>query len=261
MTERRFAAPVPEELNCSIHLGHLEDAVILRGCGHSFCRACLAQTRQRLCPLCRVAYTAGDIVDNELANALVASLPVHCAHAVDGGGDVDPDGCPEVLPLSCVAEHEAACTFRRRRFSLMRRPRDNKGGRCPHAARGCEFRGPPVAVSEHLEACEHQQRVMRDYVARMEAQLQAAQSEKRHKEALEQEQAGRRRTDASLLLAFVGAVQSQVRRILEPPTPQQALARDRARQQTKSDLERRLEELKEANKEKARLRRERLQRS
>ena len=44
-TQHRFIGPVDDELKCGVCLDVLDDPVTVNGCGHTFCRPCIASLR------------------------------------------------------------------------------------------------------------------------------------------------------------------------------------------------------------------------
>ena len=77
-----FTSPPPDGCICAICHDVLQNAVVMKECGHSFCEECADKTND-ICPNCRLAVTG--TVPNFTTRSLVGSMMVMCTN--EGGDD------------------------------------------------------------------------------------------------------------------------------------------------------------------------------
>ena len=95
-----FVEPLPEELNCPICFGLLQDPFLTACCGNHFCEPCANEVRQsnNKCPLCQDTPLNGII--NKGLKRKVNELKVYCTHK--------QTGCSWVGNLGKLEMHVAA---------------------------------------------------------------------------------------------------------------------------------------------------------
>jgi len=141
-------AGVPKDLRCPICLGLIQDPVITK-CGHTYCRACIAQeiARSEQCAVCRSTLRLHQLAPNLLARSLVDEQEVHCRWGCtwtdEVGWVVDEDGCAETVALAQRQQHERDCGHR----PVL----------CPFSDRCGVF--VQLELDAHLEVCPHRESV------------------------------------------------------------------------------------------------------
>ncbi|XP_042310929.1 LOW QUALITY PROTEIN: E3 ubiquitin-protein ligase TRIM39-like [Sceloporus undulatus] len=106
-----------EEATCSICLDPFRDPVMIPNCGHNFCRACITQCQQSLCPQCRIPFPPQQLRPNRDLGHLVEAIrqlklsqpsgePKEAARRQDSNPDPG-----RLLLLLCEKHQEAAKLF------------------------------------------------------------------------------------------------------------------------------------------------------
>ena len=79
-----FTSPPPDGCICAICHDVLLDAVVMKGCGHSFCEECAGKTNDT-CPNCRLVISG--TIPNFTLRDLIGSLGVKCMNGEGDGFD------------------------------------------------------------------------------------------------------------------------------------------------------------------------------
>ena len=118
-----FATEPPSSYICAICHDVLQNAVVMKECGHSFCNECANEcvSRKSCCPNCRTAVSG--TVPNFPMRELVNELIVKCPHRESDGsaskhrrgndGEViKEEGCTWTGTCGDFSSHEAVCEYK-----------------------------------------------------------------------------------------------------------------------------------------------------
>eukprot|EP00301_Raphidiophrys_heterophryoidea_P001127 c10560_g1_i1.p1 GENE.c10560_g1_i1~~c10560_g1_i1.p1 ORF type:complete len:393 (+),score=70.57 c10560_g1_i1:60-1238(+) len=132
-----FVDQPPEHLNCPICQAVFRKPVIVNGCGHEFCEACLEQALANAanCPLCRQPVNTSRPFSTPLRRVQeeVDKLRVRCPFYHEGG-------CDAILALAVLDDHVNLCP--------------SAVVECHHAVHGCEWGGTRQGLVQHLSECQ-----------------------------------------------------------------------------------------------------------
>jgi E3 ubiquitin-protein ligase TRAF7 len=189
---RLYEGDVSESLRCALHDGVLMAPVIV-GCGHTFCRRCVALARGRSCPIDGVALSLDMVIPNLAVAAQLGDLLVRCRHgcrrADDGAWVRDDDGCASLVSVGRRDEHESTCDFapiecshcgsaNLRRMQLDVHIERCDRVRCPHERFGCQFQGTKLQLDAHLTDCIYQR--LSHYLHTQEERINELERRNRH---------------------------------------------------------------------------------
>jgi hypothetical protein len=126
----------PERFYCVVCTDVLHVPVMLKHCGHHFCRECIltALSARSTCPVCRSSHTTIDVVSALFVRESLEDLEVACPNGVvavmqqqQGSGVLGSEfrhqsegGCRAVMKLKHLAAHQSSCGGSKRVAELER---------------------------------------------------------------------------------------------------------------------------------------------
>ncbi|XP_025051310.1 zinc finger protein RFP-like [Alligator sinensis] len=146
-----------DEATCSVCLELFRDPVMIVGCGHNFCRACIAQCWEGAetdvtCPQCRQTFAQRLLGPNrQLANVVEVVKGLSVGSAEGAGGKMVCEQHGEALKLFCETDQVLMCVICRE----SRAHRAHPAAPIQEAAQQCKplLLSGPQAAAQFTHAC------------------------------------------------------------------------------------------------------------
>ena len=179
-----FVSPPPSTFLCPFPGNHLLNDPVIRRCGHTFCRSCVASAST--CPVDNTSLEGDKDISNVALAELVGRVLVYCRYGVrEVDGKLEPcqNMCEAQILHSEKEDHEKSCGYRPvicthcndSGLNLLAKDLEEHQVQCdnvpcPNKKYGCSYKGVVNRVKKHRETkCDHER--FRKYFEEIEMKM------------------------------------------------------------------------------------------